>query len=55
VNDDAEKAPFVMSERLARVAAEGRQSATLESIVNSILALRNLVTAADETISEAVA
>jgi putative ATP-dependent endonuclease of OLD family len=55
-NLDAEKAPFVMSELLASVATAGQRSATLENIVNAIVALRNAGSAdEEEAIPEAAA
>ena len=39
-NEDAEKAPFAMTELLANAAAEGKRSPTLAAIVKAILELR---------------
>ena len=53
-NDEARKAPLIMRELLAGIAAKGKKSATLASIVRAIVALREGSPSQDERVAEVV-
>ncbi len=54
-NDDAEKAPFVMHQLLAGASSKGKQSATLQSIVQAVVTLRNSSAVTEQAHSEEAA